>query len=216
MTGNDVMRLAGNLLFAGFGVMVLSYIITVLVHATIKRRFRRLGLSRADAAHLFEMRGMLRWRSRHPVLSIATNRWYRVKNGDIANHIHVPTETKEAFELRMETFRERFGELWLPMSVSVAHDVQTAFFAGAEVEAADRHLDLLDEAMPHVQDVRDFAHLVLAIGTESACSAVKLQLPMDYVSALYPPAPTYAAPLSKERFLRESYEPTTVFDFQEA
>lgn len=205
MSSNDVIRYA-------IGAALLSVVIGVIVFlcflarfAAIKRRYREAGLSRGNASFLFEMRGTKDWKTLTPVLALAVAFWPGVSQ-----------EVKEGFERRMENFKEQLGEFWLPMSVSVAHDVRTAIEAGERGDSSQRYLDILEDTLARVDDVAEYCRLTMEFGLVSASAIVKDGLPLDYARAMYPPAPTFARPLSKQEYLRGEYTPHDIFKFKKA
>lgn len=202
-------------LFIVLGTGAAVYAVFLVVYSLAKRRFRRLGASREEATQLIDIRGMERWRKRHPLLSLATNRWYQYQQDGVAK-VGTPVEAtvREAFEIRMEALQERLGSLWLLLSLSIAHDVRVVVEDDDDVEAAERYVALFEETLPHIENLRDFVLLTMEVGLVPACGATRDRIPVEYARALYPAAPTFAAPLTKEAYLRGEYEAHNVFDFE--
>lgn len=205
MSSDDVIRYAigGASILPIVGVIV--FLAFLARFSAIKHRYREAGLSRGNANFLFEMRSTKDWKTLTPVLALAVAFWPGVSQ-----------EVKEDFERRMETFKEQLGEFWLPMSVSVAHDVRTAIEAGEGEDSSQRYLDLLEEALPHLKDVTEYCRHTMEFGLVNATAIVKDDLPLDYARAMYPPAPTFARPLSKQEYLRGEYTPRDIFEFKTA
>lgn len=205
MSSDDVIRYAigGASIVAIVGVIV--FLAFLARFSAIKHRYREAGLSRGNANFLFEMRSTKDWKTLTPVLALAVAFWPGVSR-----------EVKEGFERRMETFKDQLGEFWLPMSVSIAHDVRTAIEAGDGDGSGQRYLDILEEALPHVDDVAGYCRLTMEFGLVSATVAAKDGLPLDYARAMFPPAPTFARPLSKQEYLRGEYTPRDIFEFETA
>lgn len=203
-------------LFTVLGTGALVYAVFLVTYSLAKRRFRRLGASRKEAAQLIDVRGMGRWRKRHPLLSLATNRWYQYEyqqDGVVKVGTPVNATVREDFEIRMEALRDRLGPLWLLLSLSIAHDVRVAV-EDDDVDASERYAALLEETLPHVENLQDFVLLTMEVGLVPACEATRDHIPVEYARALYPAAPTFAAPLTKEAYLRGEYAAHNVFDFE--
>lgn len=205
MSSNDVIRYAIGAALLAIVIGVIVFLCFLARFAAIKRHYREAGLSRGNANFLFEMRSTKDWKTLTPVLALAVTFWPGVSR-----------EVKEGFERRMETFKEQLGEFWLPMSVSVAHDVRTAIEAGEGEDSGQRYLDILEEALPRVDDVAEYCRLTMEFGLVSATVAAKDGLPLDYARAMFPPAPTFARPLSKQEYFRGEYTPRDAFEFKKA
>lgn len=203
------------ILYAILGVVGTGCASSTLTLLRAKLRFRRLGATLQESRDLVKVRGTKRWKERHPLLSIATNYWYQYEENGVFR-IGTPVEPKvrEGFEMRMEALQERLGSFWLLLSLSVAHDVRVAVQDEDDVAAAERYATLLEETLPHIENLHDFVLFTMEAGLVPACEAARRRIPVEYARALYPPAPTFAAPLTKEAYLRGEYAHHNLFDFE--